>query len=257
MFLLLSISFFLFPLNIKSLICPVYNLFNNETDTCDRSCSYLQTQSIYRRCLGIYKFDKHFKTKDNLIHIRQLALVDDYEEKYSNNTECILDIDKTGSNLLCRCNSDNCTLKWRTDENLTEKFYQKINLESNNWLIPSIVALFIIVNIIILIIIINYCWYRKRKEKDTKSFLENLSSISTNISNAEIDEFLSSNPTYQSIISHGKTSIIYRAWTTGKGNLQHEKKLIAVKLYHGQEHKNLFENEVQILRMINHSTIVK
>jgi hypothetical protein len=257
MFLLLSISFFLFPLNVKSLICPVYNLFNNETDTCDRSCIYLRTHSIHRRCLGIYTFDKNFKTKEILIRIRQLALVDDYEGKYSNITECILDIDKTGSNLLCRCNSDNCTLKWRTDQNLTKKFYRKINLESNNWFILLIVVLFIIVNIIILIIIINYCWYRKRKEKDTRSFFENLSSVSTNISNAEIDEFLSSNPTYQSIISHGKTSIIYRAWTTGKGNLSNEKQLVAVKLYHGQEYKNLFENEVQILRMINHSNIVK
>jgi hypothetical protein len=236
------------------LICPVYNLFNNETDA---NCTYVQTQSIHRRCLGIYTFDKNFKIRENLIRIRQLALVDDYEGKYLNATECILDIDKTGSNLLCRCNSDNCTLKWRTDQNLTEKFYWKINLESNNWFIPLLIALFIIVNIVILIIIINHCWMKKRREKDTRSFFENLSLASTNISNAEIDEFLSSNPTYQSIISHGKTSIIYRAWTTGKGSLSHEKKLVAVKLYHGQEHKNLFENEVQILRMINHSTIVK
>jgi hypothetical protein len=103
----------------------------------------------------------------------------------------------------------------------------------------------------------NYCWYAKRKEKHTRSFLENLSSASTNISNAEIDEFLSSNPTYQSIISHGKTSIIYRASTTGKGNVQHEKKFVAVKLYHGEKYKTIYENEVQILRMIHHSTIIK
>jgi len=223
-------------------------------------CTYIRTQSIHRRCLGIYTFDKNFKTKENLICIRQLALVDDYEEKYSNITECILDIDKTGSNLLCRCNSDNCTLKWKTDQNFNKNFYQKINLlnqKYNNWVIPLLIIFFIIMNIIIFIIIMNYCWYAKRKEKHTRSFLENLSSASTNISNAEIDEFLSSNPTYQSIISHGKTSIIYRAWTTGKENLKHDKKLVAVKLYHEQQYKNIFENEVQILKMIHHSTIIK
>jgi len=263
MFLLLFISFLLFPLNIKSLICPVYNLFNNETDTCDNNstlCTYIKTRSIHRRCLGIYAFDKNLKTKKTLIHIRQLALVDDYEEKYSNLTKCTLEIDKTGNNLLCRCNSDNCTLKWEVDQNFNKRFYQKINLlnqKYNNWFIPLIIIFFIFINIIILIIIINYCWYAKRKEKDSQSFLENLSSVSTNISNAEIDEFLSSNPTYQSIISHGKTSIIYRASTTGKGNLQHDKKLVAVKLYHEQQYKNIFENEVQILKMIHHSTIIK
>jgi len=260
MFLLLSISFFLFPLNIKSLICPVYNLFNNETNICDNNfslCTYIRTKSIHRRCLGIYTFDKNSK---NFICIRQLALVDDYEDKYLNITECILDIDKTGNNLLCRCNSNNCTLKWKIDQNFNKKFSQKINLlneKYNNWFIPLIITCFIIINIIIFIIILNYCWYTKRKEKDIQSFLENLSSASTNISHAEIDEFLSSNPTYQSIISHGKTSIIYRAWTTGKGNIQHEKKLVAVKLYHGQQYKNIFENEVQILKMIHHSTIIK
>jgi serine/threonine-protein kinase RIO1 len=103
----------------------------------------------------------------------------------------------------------------------------------------------------------NYCWFRRRKEKDDQSFLATISSVSTNISNTEIDEFLSSNPTYQSIISHGKTSIIYRASTTGKGNVQHEKKFVAVKLYHGEKYKTIYENEVQILRMIHHSTIIK
>ncbi|CAF4612909.1 unnamed protein product [Rotaria sp. Silwood1] len=205
------------------------------------------TQSNYRRCLGIYTFDKNFKTKENLISIRQLALVDDFEEKYSNITECILDVDKTGTNLLCRCNSNNCTLKWKTAENLNQKFYLKHKLikqyEYNNC-------------IIIIIMIMKYKWYKKTYEKDDRSFLANISCASTNISNTEIDEFLSSNPTYQSIISHGKNSIIYRAWTTEKDNLQHEKKLVAVKVYHSQQYKNIFENEVQILRMIDHSAIV-
>ncbi|CAF2521700.1 unnamed protein product [Rotaria sp. Silwood2] len=112
------------------------------------------------------------------------------------------------------------------------------------------------ISIIIIIIIIKYKWYKKRYEKDDRSFLANISCASTNISNTEIDEFLSSNPTYQSIINHGKNSIIYRAWTTEKDNLQHEKKLVAVKVYHSQQYKNIFENEVQILRMIHHSAIV-
>ncbi|CAF3375972.1 unnamed protein product [Rotaria sp. Silwood1] len=272
MFILLSISFFLFPFNIQSLVCPVYNVFNNETsiiNSCDKNfslCTYIRTQSNYRRCLGIYTFDKNFKTKENLISIRQLALVDDFEEKYSNITECILDVDKTGTNLLCRCNSNNCTLKWKTAENLNQKFYLKHKLikqyEYNNWFFSLIIILFIVIiiifiSIIIIIMIMKYKWYKKTYEKDDRSFLANISCASTNISNTEIDEFLSSNPTYQSIISHGKNSIIYRAWTTEKDNLQHEKKLVAVKVYHSQQYKNIFENEVQILRMIDHSAIVK
>ncbi|CAF2780279.1 unnamed protein product [Rotaria sp. Silwood2] len=270
MFILLSISFFLFPLNIQSLICPVYNVFNNETsiiNSCDKNfslCTYITTQLNYRRCLGIYTFDKNLKTKNTLISIRQLALVDDFEEKYSNITECILDVDKTGINLLCRCNSNNCTLKWKTAENLNQKICLKHKsikqYEYNKWFLSLMIILFIaiimFISIIIIIIIIKYKWYKKRYEKDDRSFLANISCASTNISNTEIDEFLSSNPTYQSIINHGKNSIIYRAWTTEKDNLQHEKKLVAVKVYHSQQYKNIFENEVQILRMIHHSAIV-
>ena len=253
MYLLLSSSFFLLLFNTNSLVCPVYNLLNNETNTCDKNaslCTYIQSQSNNRRCLGLYTFDQNCPRKEKFIRIRQLALFDDYEGKYSNITECNLDIDRTGNHLFCRCNSDNCTLKWRTDQNFPEKFSRKIiNQKSNNWFLPLLITFFIIINIIILIIILNYCWLKK----DTA----NLSSVSTNISNAEIDEFLSSNPTYQSIISQGKTSTIYCAWTTSKGNFQAEKIPVAVKLYHRQEYKNLFENEVQILRMIHHSSIIK
>jgi hypothetical protein len=265
MLIVLSIIFFVFPLNTKSLICPVYNVFNNETSTinsCDKNsslCTYIITQSTHRRCLGIYTFDNNFQTKETLIHIRQLALVDDLEDKYLNTTQCILDVDKTGSNLLCRCNSNNCTLKWQTSTNLNIKLYQKLTnrkQEYSNWFIPLLMIFLIIICIIILIIIIKCWYYKKRKEKDDQSYLATISSASTNYSNIEIDEFLSSNPTYQSIISHGKSSIIYRAWTTGKGSFQDEKKLVAVKLYHGQQYKNIFENEVQILRMIHHSSII-
>jgi len=268
MFILLSISFLFFPLNTQSLICPVYNVFNNETsliNSCDKNlslCTYITTQSTHRRCLGIYTFNSNLKTKENLIYIRQLAVVDDFEDKYSNITECILNVDKTGNNLLCRCNSNNCTLKWKTDENFNNKFYQNQKIikqqEDSNWFLPLMIILSIVIiiciNIIIFMVIIKYHWYIKRKDKDDRSFLATISTVSTNISSAEIDEFLSSNPTYQSIISHGKSSIIYRAWTT---TFQHEKKIVAVKVYHGQQYKDIFDNEVQILRMIHHSAIVK
>jgi len=35
-----------------------------------------------------------------------------------------------------------------------------------------------------------------------------------------------------------------------------KKKLVAVKLYHEDKYKNIFENELQILRIIHHSTII-
>ncbi|CAM4924379.1 unnamed protein product [Rotaria socialis] len=271
MYIFLIICFYLFPLNIQSIVCPVYNFFNNETNiihSCDRNvslCTYITTQSNSRRCLGIYTFNKNLETIENLISIRQLGIVDDFEEKYSNTTECILDVDKTGSHLLCRCNSNNCTLKWKTAENLHDNFYQKHKLmkpyEYFNWFLPLMITLtiiiFIFISIIIIIIILKCNIYRKRHEKDDQSYLANTSVASTNISNAEIDEFLSSNPTYQSIISHGKSSIIYRAWTTGKESLPHEKKLVAVKLYYSPQYKNVFENEVQTLRMVHHTAIVK
>ncbi|CAF4483611.1 unnamed protein product, partial [Rotaria magnacalcarata] len=270
MYIVLIICLFLFPLNIQSIICPVYNFFNNETNiihSCDRNvslCTYITTQSNSRRCLGIYTFNKNLETIENLISIRQLGIVDDFEEKYSNTTECILDVDKTGSHLLCRCNSNNCTLKWKTAENLHENLYQKHKLmkpyEYFNWFFPLMITLTIIIiifiSIIIIVIILKCNMYRKRHEKEYQSYLANTSVASTNISNAEIDEFLSSNPTYQSIISHGKSSIIYRAWTTGKESLPHEKKLVAVKLYHSPQYKNVFENEVQTLRMVHHTAIV-
>ncbi|CAF1110105.1 unnamed protein product [Adineta steineri] len=215
-----------------------------------------------RRCLGIYTFDKNLNKNEHLIRIRQLAFVDDFEDKYTNITECILDVDKTGSNLLCRCNSDNCTLKWKTADNLNEKIYHNQNIikqqEYSNWFLPLMISLSIITIIIFLsvIIFIQYHGIKKRNEKDNRSFLTNISTTSTNISNIEIDEFLSSNPPYQSIISQGKTSTIYRALTTRKETFQHEKKLLAIKVYHGQQYKNLFDNELQILRMIHHPSII-
>ncbi|CAF1055582.1 unnamed protein product [Adineta steineri] len=215
-----------------------------------------------RRCLGIYTFDKNLNKKEHLIRNRQLAFVDDFENKYTNITECILDVDKTGSNLLCRCNSDNCTLKWKTADNLNEKIYHNQNIikqqEYSNWFLPLMISLSIITIIIFISvsIFIKYHGIKKRNEKDNRSFLTNISTTSTNISNIEIDEFLSSNPPYQSIISHGKTSTIYRALTTRKEIFQHEKKLLVIKVYHGQQYKNLFDNELQILRMIHHPSII-
>ena len=269
MFLIPSFICFLFPLTIHSLVCPIYNLFNNETSTissCDKSsslCTYIITRSNYRRCLGIYTFDVNTRTKENSIRIRQLALVDDFEEKYLNDTECILDIDKTGNNLLCRCNSNNCTLKWKKAENFNKQFHQiqqlikqhKHRNRSSSLMIILIITIMSFISLFLIIMSIKCNWYiKKRQETDVRSFLANISFASTHVSNADIDEFLSSNPTYQSIISHGKNSIIYRAWTTGK---EHEKRLVAVKVYHSKHYKNIFENEVQILRICHHSTIVK
>lgn len=254
MFLFQYICCFILLSNVKSLICPIYNLYNNESNTCDNNsslCTYIQTQSNDRRCLGIYTFNKNLKSKENSICIRQLALVDDYEEKYYNLTECILDIDRTGNNLLCRCNTDNCTLNWKINQTLYKKIHL-LNQEYNNWFIPLIILFFIIINIIIFILILNHCWYKKTKEKNREYFFENLSSTSTNISHTEIDEFLSSNPTYESIISRNKTNIIYQASITGKENLQH----VAIKLYSEQQYKNIFENELQTLKLIHHSTII-
>ncbi|UJR10503.1 hypothetical protein I4U23_014706 [Adineta vaga] len=268
MFLLLNLSIFLIISTTTSLICPVYNIFNNETSTlpsCDKNvslCTYITTQSITRRCLGIYTIDNDSKTKTHLIRIRQLAMLDDFEGKYLNITECILDVDQTGNNLLCRCNSDNCTLKWKAAENLYNRISYNETLfkyqEENNWFLPLMIIIFVIsfISIIVLIVIVKHHGFHKENDKDNRSLLANLSTTSTNVSHAEIDEFLSSNPTYQSIISHGKTSIIYRAWMTDKGNFQYEKKPVAVKVYHGQDYRNLFDNEIQILRIVHHSAIV-
>lgn len=263
------ILLFLFPLNVQSLTCPVYNILNNETyviDSCNQNsslCTYSLSHTSHRRCLGIYTFVNDAKTKQSFIHIRQLAFVDDFEDKYLNTSECVLDVDKTGNNLLCRCNSDNCTLKWRKAEDLTRRLDEKqmgfnetlLRQEQySNWFAPIIMILVIVIilvaSMVSFLIIVKYHADAKRNEK-------NISSISTNLSNAKIDEFLSSNPTYQSIISHGKSSTVYRAWTTEKENLHDEKKLVVVKVYHEQSYKNMFENEVQILRMIHHSAIIK
>ncbi|CAF1316062.1 unnamed protein product [Adineta ricciae] len=265
MIYLINLSAFLLISSTSSLICPVYNVFNNETSaliSCDTnlsSCTYLTTQSTARRCLGIYNFDRNFQAQDQRIRIRQLATIDDFEAKYSNTTDCILNLDRTGNNLFCQCNSDNCTLKWRRAENLYTRMSYHENVfkhdEDNNWFLPLIVIVLVII-VISIIVLMKYHGFHKSNEKDNQSFSANLSTASTDISHAEIDEFLSSNPTYQSIISHGKTSIIYRAWTTDKDSFQYEKKPVAVKVYHGQNYRHMFENEVQILRMIRHSTIV-
>ena len=235
--------------SIKSLICPVYNLFLNESNSCDQIpslCTYIRTSSTHRRCLGIYKLERNF------VRIRQLALVDDYEEKYFNASECLLQIDRTGQNLLCRCNSNNCTLDWRIER----EFLQGIEQNSNSWFVPLLITFVILLVVIILLMIFIHCWNRRRRrdEKTKGLFFGNCPSMSTNISNTEIDEFLSSTGHSQSIVSHGKTSVIYRTWTTGKESCSNEKKLVAVKLYHQQD---LFENELHILRTIEHSTIIK
>lgn len=249
MSLLLALTSFVIPnfLFTNSLICPVYNLFHNETQTCEQIsslCTYIHTSSPHRRCLGIYQFHS------NSIRIRQLALLDDYEGKYANTSKCLLEIDRTGQNLLCRCNTNNCTFNWRIDR----QFLQRIETIDDNWRIPLMITFGIIVLVFILLIVMNYFWKRTRKEKSDGGFFGQCPSISTNISNTEIEEFLASNSDSQSILHHGKTSIIYRTWTTGKETYPNEKKLVAIKLHHQQD---LFDNEFQILRMIDHSSIIK
>lgn len=264
MFILLASVVSLLPSATDSLVCPVYNVFNNATrtiQTCDTGhslCTYMKTRSTSRRCLGIYAFETALS-----IRIRQLAMIDDFEDVYSNATKCILDADRTGQSLLCRCNSDNCTLAWKIADRVDHRIFANSNLikqpEVSNWLLPLTItcAMVISIAIIVLILMIRYHRCSGRREKIDRSFLADLSSASTSVSNAEIDEFLSSSPTYESIISRGKTSTIYRAWMTGKGYDEHEKRSVAVKLYHGQEHRALFENEVQILKIVQHAAIVR
>ena len=233
--------------NVQCLICPIYNLCNNETNHSSQY-TFIRSERNVHRCLGIYFFDQQ------TIRIRQLAFVDDYENRYENQTDCSLDIDRMGTSLLCRCNSDNCTLNWKMNSLIDKKFpieNRQINFNNQIWLISLLLIVF---GIFLLLIYVLFRLLKSRQDKVEKDiFYENLSSTSTNISNAEIDEFLSSNPTYQSILHQSQTNTVYRASTT----YQHEKKLVAVKLYHGQQYKNLFENELQILQMIHHSSIVK
>ena len=133
MFIILIIYLSLFIFSSHSLVCPIYNVYNNESspiESCiDNSsqCTYWNghTSSSSRRCLGIYTFDNNMKNKEHRIRIRQLAVVDDLEMRYVNRTQCFLDIDRTGQNLLCRCNSDNCTLKWQTAENFPHELFQR------------------------------------------------------------------------------------------------------------------------------------
>jgi hypothetical protein len=51
---------------------------------------------------------------------------------------------------------------------------------------------------------------------------------------------------------HTTDEIVYRAWTTGKGGSEHEKKLVVVKVYRGINYKRIAENEIEILRLVDH-----
>ena len=271
--LLLLVLFFL---RSECLICPVYNVLNNESSAIRpcygnaSSCTYVTSRSSIHRCLGIYTFDNASRTAETRIRVRQLALMDDFEEKYVNRSECVLDIDRIGQNLLCRCNSDNCTLNWHTAKDFNYETFQQRNPfdqrfieqdDNSSWSLPLLIAFSILMLtlVVVLIVVFTAQWlrYRRRKEKDDRSFFTDLSSASTNTCNNEIEEFLSSSPSPQSLISQGKTSTIYRAWTTGRASLSHEKKLVAIKVYHGQQYKHLFENEIELLRIVDHSAIVK
>ena len=258
----------------QSLICPVYNVYNNETSpilSCDdhsSSCTFTVVPSLFRRCLGLYTFDSDVQVKEKRIRIRQLAVVDDLEDRYGNRTHCILDIDKTGQNLLCRCNSNNCTLKWQTAETFDNELLEKRRDihrsfiteagEENNWFLPITLILFIVIlsTLALMLLIISYN-YRRRVEKHDRSFFTDFSSASTSTSHTDIDEFLSSNATCEAMINEGISSIIYRAWTAGKGGSEHERKLVAVKVYRGMEYKQIAENEMEILRLVDHPAIIR
>lgn len=261
----------------QSLICPVYNVYNNETSSilsCEdhsSSCTYTVVPSLFRRCLGLYTFDSDVHVKEKQIRIRQLAVVDDLDDRYANRTDCVLDIDRTGQNLLCRCNSNNCTLKWQTAENFDNDLLGKRRDihrsfiteagEDNNWFLPISLILFIVIlcTLALILVIISYTYRRRQqqREKDDRSFFTDFSSASTSPSHSDIDEFLSSDATCQSIINQGKSSIVYRAWSTGKGGSEYEKKLVAVKVYRGIDYKQIAENEIEILRLVDHPAIIR
>ena len=271
--LLLLVHFFV---RSQCLICPVYNVFNNETSAARpcydnaSSCTYVTSPSSIHRCLGIYTFDNASRTAETRIRVRQLAVMDDFEGKYLNRTECVLDIDRMGQNLLCRCNSDNCTLHWHTATNFNYEtlqqrypFDQRFIEQANDgtWSLPLLIvfSILLLTLVVVLISLLTAKWlqYQRRNEKDDRSFFTDLSSASTNTYSNEIEEFLSSELPSQSLISQGKTSTIYRAWTTGRGNLSQEKKLVAIKVYHGSQYKHLFENEIELLRIVDHPAVVK
>jgi hypothetical protein len=267
---------------LKGLICPVYNLDNNETKTiasCNDTsvvCTYRTVVSTdRRRCLGIYMFDDLTSSTADRIRIRQLAIVDDIDNRYVNRTHCILDIDRTGKNLLCRCNTNYCTLHWRTASHADEDDIRRtLRMRTSrpmiadddriHWWLPLIFVVAVLLPIVIIVVVgVVLCNYRHSSiDKLERSYSNNDRSLpSTCMSNIDIEEFLSSNPTYQSMISHSKTSHIYRASMAISNNddesQTNKKKHVAVKVYHCQQYKSMFDNEVEILRLVHHSTIVK
>ena len=240
---------FLFAFPCYSLICPIYNIDKNETDFiqfCNESthrCSYSIENSTFRRCLGLYQFEK------NQIVIRQLAVLDDFENRYVNRTECVLEIDRTGQNLLCRCNSNRCTLNWRTSNNVSDQLFdRKAQISSpiieekldKNWFLPLMIlcsTLTLAGIVITAILLVPRC--RKSTDKDLQP--SNITDLSTTDFN---ELFLSS-----SIVTQGKHSLIYRTSSIDQ--------TLAIKLYQGNQSKCLFENELTILRMVRHSSIIR
>jgi len=157
--------------NVQCLICPIYNLFNNETNHSSQY-TFIRSERNVHRCLGIYFFDQQ------TIRIRQLAFVDDYENRYENQTDCSLDIDRMGTSLLCRCNSDNCTLNWKMNSLIDKKFpieNRQINFNNQIWLISLLLIVF---GIFLLLIYVLFRLLKSRQDKVEKDiFYENLSSM--------------------------------------------------------------------------------
>lgn len=218
-------------------------------------CSFWTSEnSSNRRCLGIYAFDENFSQKIPRIRIRQLAIVDDFEKRYVNRTQCVLDVDRTGQNLLCRCNSDNCTLKWRTAEKFAQQnVFQRSFVEKRDdrqWIFVFPIVVVVLLTSIIVFLTISMKTNRKQKENEKEN-----RSFSTNLSNSEIEEFLSSKTIFESMISQSKTNKIFR-FSLDDDDV--EKKEIVVKMFNNEiSSKNLYENEIEILRLVEHSSIVQ
>ena len=75
-----------------------------------------------------------------LLCVPLYPVVDDLEGRCADRKDCVLDMDQTGQNLLCRCNSNNCTSKWQTSENIfrisVEENTHRQKVHNYRWAVP-------------------------------------------------------------------------------------------------------------------------
>jgi hypothetical protein len=157
-------------------------------------------------------------------------------------------------------------LKWRTASNITAALAKKFTRDqqevaefsfNNPWLVPALlVGSIVLLLLFIAIALLPLQRYRRKRIETDQSSFTNASSTLTSLAHHDIDEFLASNTTCQSIISQSKSSIIYQAWMNERTGNDNDKRLVAVKLYQGTQCRKLFDNEVEMLRLVYHPSII-